>query len=131
MKNFLLLIMRMIIIITQLFKKVDETSLSYGIKGMCRNATRKFVYENGVKFRLPPLLYAGYPLVNEENEIAVVVTVVHITDPEDYQIFSRLLEGNITAVVELIDAHRGVNAVDEWGEVFDIPKQNDIVFIKI
>ena len=98
---------------------------------MCRNATRKFVYENGVKFRLPPLLYAGYPLVNEENEIAVVVTVVHITDPEDYQIFSRLLEGNITAVVELIDAHRGVNAVDEWGEVFDIPKQNDIVFIKI
>ena len=131
MKNFLLLIMRMIIIITQLFKKVDETSLSYGIKGMCRNATRKFVYENGVKFRLPPLLYAGYPLVNEENEIAVVVTVVHITDPEDYQIFSRLLEGNITAVVELIDAHRGVNAVDEWGEVFNIPKQNDIVFIKI
>eukprot|EP01035_Chromulina_nebulosa_P036997 gene36997-49922_t len=95
---------------------VDESSLSFGIKGMCRNATRKFVYENGVKFRLPPLLYAGYPLINEENEIAVVVTVVHITEPDDYQIFSRLLEGNITAVIELIDAHRGVNAVDEWGE---------------
>ena len=84
---------------------------------MCQNATRKFIYENGVKFRLPPLLYAGYPLINEENEITVVITVMHITEPEDYQIFSRLLEGNITAVIELIDAHRGVNAVDEWGEV--------------
>ena len=84
---------------------------------MCRNATRKFTYENGAQTRLVPLVYSGNPITHEEDEVSIFITVVHITEPIDYQIFSRLLEGNISAVVELIDSHHGVNAVDEWGEV--------------
>ena len=84
---------------------------------MCRNSTRKLTFENGAKLRLPPLLYTGPPLTSEPNEIYIVINLVHVTEPADYQIFSHLLEGNISAVVEMIQAHKGVNAVDEWGEV--------------
>jgi len=95
----------------------DASSISFGIKGMCRNSTRKLTFESGAKLRLPPLVYTGSPLTSEPNEISILITLVHVTDPADYQIFSHLLEGNITAVVEMIQAHHGVNAVDEWGEV--------------
>lgn len=96
-----------------------EDSLSFGMKGMCKNETRKFIFDSGYKLRLPPLLYSGVPLVSESDPIAILITVVHITEPEDYKIFSHLIEGNISAVIDMINEHRGVNAVDEWGEVND------------
>lgn len=95
----------------------DDNIVSANIKGMCQNSTRKITFNAGTPVKLSPLLYSGYPLsLIKDESLDVVVKVVHVTDPLDYQIFSPLLEGNISAVVDLINNHHGINAKDEFGE---------------
>mmetsp|Transcript_16077 Transcript_16077/g.24231 ORF Transcript_16077/g.24231 Transcript_16077/m.24231 type:complete len:317 (-) Transcript_16077:184-1134(-) len=85
------------------------------LKGMCENGTRVMSWENGHDLNLAPLPVSKYALQNLEESITVEISVQHITPQSDYQVFSLFKMGNFTEVMTMIDEHRGVNAVDEWG----------------
>jgi hypothetical protein len=51
-----------------------------------------------------------------DETVSFKFTIEHITKAEDYQIFGAWREGNMSLVYDLITEHKGVNAVDEWGQ---------------
>lgn len=84
---------------------------------MCKNATRRFTWNDAVDFdsgAIPVLQKNLHTL--EDEDISLDISLKHITTPEDYQIFDAFRSGNMSLVLDLIDEHRGVNAVDEWGQ---------------
>ncbi len=87
-----------------------------GLKGMCENSTRKLTWEDNSKLNMEPIFLTDSRLTELEEGVSVVLTVVHITTTEDYQIFDAIKSGNTSQVLDLIDLHLGVNAVDEWGQ---------------
>ena len=86
------------------------------IKGMCTNGTRIVTWENGNNINLSPLPISKNAFVDVHDEVSLEITVFYITPQEDYQIFDAFNSGNISLVMDLIDEHKGVNAVDEWGQ---------------
>lgn len=82
---------------------------------MCKNATRRIIWDEVDDSNFSPIFNKEKEKVDELG-ISIDLTVVHITTPENYQIFSALREGNTSLVFDLIEAHQGVNAVDEWGQ---------------
>ena len=87
-----------------------------GLKGMCLNGTRKLTFNQTENLDLAPLHIYKASLVDIKGPINCVVTVVHITSQEDYAIFEAFKKQNVTLVLDIIDAHKGINAVDEWGQ---------------
>lgn len=83
---------------------------------MCENATRKLTWPDPAKLNLQPIFVADARMAELDEEVSIVITAVHITTAEDYQIFDALNTKNMSLVLELIDQHKGVNAVDEWGQ---------------
>lgn len=83
---------------------------------MCRHAVRQITWTDGSKINLLPIFVKDHFMSNPEDGVSIRLTVDSITTATDYQIFSSLREGNITQVLDLIDSHIGVNAVDEWGQ---------------
>jgi hypothetical protein len=81
---------------------------------MCKNATRKITWEDPAKLNLQPVFYSSTDA--EENGASIELTLVHITEPEDYRIFDYIRSGNSSAALDLIEQHRGINAFDEWGQ---------------
>jgi ankyrin repeat protein len=83
---------------------------------MCKNATRRIIWDDASKVDLQPL-FVRHGASNAELEaVSLDITTSHVTTSEEYQIFSSLRAGNYSNVVELIENHVGVNAVDEWGQ---------------
>jgi hypothetical protein len=65
------------------------------------------------------------------ESLTLEVKVHHITPQKDYQIFEAFKAENISLVLDLIDEHVGVNAVDEWGQtplMISVASQNLMVF---
>lgn len=83
---------------------------------MCRNSTRKITWEDPAKLNLEPIFLPDSRIADLDEEISIVLRVVHITTAEDYQIFDAIKSGNMSLTLDLIDAHKGINAVDEWGQ---------------
>lgn len=83
---------------------------------MCTNGTRIVTWDNGNNINLAPLPISKNAFVDVDDEVSLEITVFHITPPEDYQIFDAFNTGNISLVMDLIENHKGVNAVDEWGQ---------------
>lgn len=84
------------------------------LKGMCKNATRKISWQDPAKADFKPIFY---PSQNpEDNGVSIELTVVHITEVEDYRIFDHIRSGNSSAALDMIEQHRGINAFDEWGQ---------------
>jgi len=94
----------------------DSTIVHKSIKGMCTNGTRIVTWDNGNNINLAPLPISKNAFVDVDDEVSLEITVFHITPPEDYQIFDAFNTGNISLVMDLIENHKGVNAVDEWGQ---------------
>jgi len=100
-----------------LLDMADENPVAVALKGMCKNATRKVTWVEAPKVNLQPIfLSAEAGLSMEDQGVSIDLTLVHITDPEDYRIFDFLRSGNSSAVLDLIELHRGINAFDEWGQ---------------
>ncbi len=83
---------------------------------MCLNGTRKLTWSSGKDLDLKPLLIYKSILTDIEDPVSVTMTLVHITTQTDYAIFEQFNLNNISGVLDLVDLHRGVNAVDEWGQ---------------
>lgn len=83
---------------------------------MCQNGTRKITWEEPANLNLEPILHFDNEISELEESVSFITTVVHITDNEDYQIFDAMHSGNISLVLDIIESHKGVNAVDEYGQ---------------
>src|SRR5437868_3293943 len=83
---------------------------------MCENATRKLTWSDPATVNLEPIYVADSNIKELDEEVSIIITVAHITTVEDYQIFDALNSKNMSYALELIEQHKGVNAVDEWGQ---------------
>jgi hypothetical protein len=82
---------------------------------MCENGTRILHYENAYDINLTPLTVSKYAFSEPNEPFTITIILNHITTQSDYQIFNSYKMGNTTEVFDLIEQHKGVNAVDEWG----------------
>jgi hypothetical protein len=94
----------------------DALQVNMALKGMCKNSTRRMTWGDAASMNSAPLLINIPGLSTLNEELSLIVRLVHITKPQDYQIFSSFAKRNISHVLDLIDEHLGVNAVDEWGQ---------------
>ena len=95
----------------------DEYPITAALKGMCKNATRKITWEDPEKVNMQPIFFSiEEGLSSEKQGISIEINLLHITDPEDYRIFDHLRAGNMSAALDLIEEHKGVNALDEYGQ---------------
>lgn len=85
---------------------------------MCKNATRSLVWQHGSDINLTPLVFksSSFDITSLDEELSLVLTVVEVTSALDYQIFTAMRQKNNSLVMDLIEEHRGINAVDEWGQ---------------
>lgn len=92
----------------------DDLPIMKGLKGVCKNGTRAFHWEKDMTFDCAPIFQLGTSSIADEA-YSLTVKVVHLTPQLDFGIFDALTTGNITQVLDMINHHHGVNAVDEWG----------------
>ena len=84
---------------------------------MCKNATRAVTWKDASKINLEPVfVVSDSTSVLQGVGTTIELTVAHITEQEDYRIFDHMRTGNITAALDMIEQHKGINAVDEWGQ---------------
>lgn len=83
---------------------------------MCKNSVRRIKWEDGSLVNLQPLFIKDTTTEDREKGLIIDITVAQITTADEYQMFSSLREGNMSHVLDLIEQHIGVNAVDEWGQ---------------
>lgn len=84
---------------------------------MCKNSTRKVLWEDVAKVDMQPIFVkTDLELASQESGVSIELTVIHITEPEDYRIFDHLKSGNMTGALDMIEEHKGINALDEWGQ---------------
>ncbi len=93
-----------------------DAPIMKGLKGMCMNATREFHWESPTGIDFTPIFQSDSPYSRMNEALSLQVRVVNLTPSKDFQIFASLKGGNLPQVMDLIDAHLGVNAVDEWGQ---------------
>lgn len=94
----------------------DALPMHKYLKGLCVNETRILRWNSGVNLDLSPLPVDRNNLIDLKEKISIEFTIESVTDPADYQIFGAWREGNWSLVLDLIQDHKGVNAVDEWGQ---------------
>lgn len=98
-------------------KQHEEFPVAASLKGMCKNSTRKVSWEDPRSVNLLPILLNSNEKLSELDQgISIVLTLLHITEPEDYRIFGSLRASNVSAALDLVENHKGINAVDEWGQ---------------
>jgi hypothetical protein len=84
---------------------------------MCKNATRTIRWEDSSKLNLQPLFMANDAAEQLDGQsVSIDLNLVHITEPEDYRIFDHIRSGNLSAALDMIELHKGINAFDEWGQ---------------
>lgn len=79
-----------------------------GLSGMCVGEKRRLVY-SAADFELSEAQAARSPLVECEVEL------LSLTPPGDYAIFEMIEKGDVSGIMEMVDHHVGVNAVDKYG----------------
>ena len=94
---------------------LNDSPIVKALKGMCKNATRKVVWDFAGDINLFPMSRTQGALAQLDEPIGVELTVEEITDQEDFQIFAAIKENNASLILDLIEAHKGINAVDEYG----------------
>ena len=93
----------------------DDVPLMKGLKGVCKNGTRQFLWEKGSNVDYSPIFQLGSPYSSAEETLSLLVKVVHLTSQQDFQIFDALKTGNLSLALDMIEGRKGINAVDQWG----------------
>lgn len=88
--------------------------------GKCENSTIILEYNNPSNINFLPLKNSkGSSYWGNElglQMITIEIILHHITNAIDYRIFEALKNDNTTLVMDMIDEHIGVNAIDEYGQ---------------
>ena len=82
---------------------------------MCVNATRTLIWKNVVNLDLSPLLSPMAFSDANQTSVTLHLKLHQITNQEDYRVIDAFKIKNISLVLDLIAEHRGINAIDEWG----------------
>lgn len=91
----------------------DETSVVHKtLKGMCRSATRKIIFDSPPEEESLAGLDTGYAM---DQIAAITLEVVHLTDHQDFEIFSHLGARDSGKVSLMLAEKQGSGAVNEWG----------------
>jgi hypothetical protein len=94
----------------------EDLPILQSLKGMCKNATRRVIWNDGNKLNtLPIFLNSDAGFQGSGQGVYIDITVDQITTAEEYEVFAALRIGNYSQVLDSIENHIGVNAVDEWG----------------
>jgi hypothetical protein len=93
----------------------EDHPVMKGLKGVCKNGTRTLTWAHGETLDFTPIFQLGSGGATAEDAFRLTVKVVHLTRQDDFQIFAAL-ESNLSLALDMIEMHRGVNAVDEWGQ---------------
>jgi len=97
--------------------EVQDTDGMYThLLGMCENSTRRITFETLEGTDLFPIVQWNSPLFQLNERVVVDLHMHKITIPEEYQIFDALKAANISLALDLIEAHQGINAMDEYGQ---------------
>lgn len=83
---------------------------------MCKNSTRNIRWDMSGDINLSPIARNPGLLANLDEPIIFQVTIAELTSQEDYQIFDAIKRNNVSLVIDMIENHHGVNAVDEYGQ---------------
>lgn len=94
--------------------EADDLAVNRGLKGMCKNATRKISWTGEQIDSVWPLETPSIEVL--DSITSVVVTIVHLTEPEDFEIFKHLRDLNASGVHSMLSQRRGALAVNEFGE---------------
>jgi hypothetical protein len=93
---------------------------NFDLIGICHNSIRVFDIVHVLSNDL-----LSVPFLVNRNELTKLkipdplklsLHVERITKPRDFVIFEAIHEGNWSRVIDMVQAHTGVNAVDEWGQ---------------
>lgn len=94
----------------------DSDGLYTSIVGMCEGSTRRLIYDNLKESNIQPVIPFTSTAYALEESFTLNIHLHHITTTEDYQIFDALRAANISLVLDLIDEHKGINSMDEYGQ---------------
>lgn len=100
----------------------SELPLHEAIVGMCENGTRTLKWSSLSavhEVALHPIVGIKKHLSLDEEadqSFSLNIHVERITEPTDYEIFVALRKENISHVLDLIDEHKGINSMDEYGQ---------------
>lgn len=96
------------------------------LRGMCKNSTRELTLTPSDDRDLSPLVSRESEILQIDETLYMTIHVAHVTSSEDYQIFGAFNANNMSRVLDMIEAHVGINAVDEYGQTpLMIAAQND------
>mmetsp|Transcript_26472 Transcript_26472/g.70825 ORF Transcript_26472/g.70825 Transcript_26472/m.70825 type:complete len:312 (-) Transcript_26472:155-1090(-) len=93
----------------------EETSPSWneGLLGMCTGETRAITFPVETMLGLGPNMGGG--LDDIKGMVTAEVECTAVTKAADYVIFEALKKDNDNDVLDLIDNHIGINAIDDYG----------------
>lgn len=99
----------------------EEGSLKAAMKGMCENSTRRMIVDTPKDCDLEPIFPkhgsgGEQAVASMEESIWIDIMLKKVTDQENYKIFDAFKQHNYSLVIDLIDAHTGVNSMDEYGQ---------------
>lgn len=94
----------------------DSDSIIKSIKGMCKGGSRRFTWSTAFQANFRPIISVSSLFSNLYEPMSAILKMDQITRSEDYAIFDALKANNSTLVLDMIDAHIGVNSVDAWGQ---------------
>ena len=94
----------------------DDLPITRGLKGMCKNSTRDLIWTSALGANFAPFIPYDSVHSRYDEEVTVRMHLNSITSQQDFLIFDALRSDEISSAVDMIEEHRGVNAVDEWGQ---------------
>jgi hypothetical protein len=100
----------------QMQEQDNELGIFGNFVGLCENSTNNVHYDSLVEADLRPIVREGSELYDLDESFDMTINIQKVTKNEDYQIFQELRTGNISMVLDLIDEHKGINAMDEYGQ---------------
>lgn len=105
------------VVLQNVTELVEDMPIHKLLNGMCANSSFILSWNHANELSdLTPFFTNKAPfLASIEEPLFVEVKLQHVTSAEDFAIFKPLKEGNFSTVMEMIDNHKGVNAIDEWG----------------
>jgi hypothetical protein len=110
---------------------LDDLPVTKGLKGMCQNATRDFIWDSALDVNFSPFLTGKSVYSSHDEAITIRIHLNYLTTQQDYLIFDALRLDNHGEALEIIRGSEGINAVDEWGQsslMIVVASQNYPVF---
>ena len=83
--------------------------------GVCLNDSTSLSFKGERTVDISPIVTSAIHLTSEVT-MTLLIKIHEITTDEDFAIFRALQENRTGEVYSMLEHHRGVNAVDQWGQ---------------